>query len=269
MSLKIDWIEESKKFDQIADIYDLYRPSYPDEIIESIKTYAKIEATSNLLEIGSGTGIATDMFVKNGYSVTCVEQGANLIQVAAKKYDNLELNLHGDPRVKFVHTSFQDFEDQEAAYDMAFSAQSFHWIPKPLGYKKLANNIKDEASIHLFWNRYMTDGSEIQDELRDLLKSMRLLHMTTPKEHETFKNRTADGIEVTGLFDDLEVVEVPWERVYTYQELINFLKTSNRYVSLESKERHDLDVKLMDIFSRNHYKITMHYKCVLFNARKI
>jgi hypothetical protein len=33
---EINWKEESQRFDGVADLYDTYRPSYPNELVESI-----------------------------------------------------------------------------------------------------------------------------------------------------------------------------------------------------------------------------------------
>lgn len=261
MEKVMDWLEESKKFDQVADIYNKYRPSYPEELIDEIKRISGIEAGSRILEVGSGAGLATGQFLGSRYRITCVEQGANLIEAAKEN-----LTVSERDRVSFINIPFQEWEEQEGTFDMMFSAQAFHWIPKPIGYKKVAKALKPGASMQLFWNKYMKDDSECLTELADLMKEYSIMHMMDEEDLMLYKTRMTDSIEVSGVFKPASIKEVRWEKDYTYDAFINFLKTANVYITMEDSERHILHVKLMDLFARNHYNITMKFNCVLFSA---
>jgi len=49
-------------FNQMADYYDKFRPSYPQEIIDAIVKKAGLNVESSILEIGAGSGKATAQF---------------------------------------------------------------------------------------------------------------------------------------------------------------------------------------------------------------
>jgi hypothetical protein len=51
-----DWIKDGKSFNNVAELYDLCRPSYPRELVESVFSITRIPSTGRILEIGSGTG---------------------------------------------------------------------------------------------------------------------------------------------------------------------------------------------------------------------
>ena len=54
--------KESEMFNQAAEYYDKYRPGYPEEIIDSLISVTGISNGSELLEIGCGSGKATEQF---------------------------------------------------------------------------------------------------------------------------------------------------------------------------------------------------------------
>ena len=78
MSDATDWKKESQTFDSVADFYDAYRPDYPDALIETIIAETGIPPNGKILEIGSGTGKATLLFARRGFSILCVEPGTKL-----------------------------------------------------------------------------------------------------------------------------------------------------------------------------------------------
>ena len=63
-------------FDQVAKLYDAYRPGYPDELVQFVITASRLPPAGRILEIGCGTGIATRKFASLGYSLI-----ADLIEI--------------------------------------------------------------------------------------------------------------------------------------------------------------------------------------------
>lgn len=269
MSVKMDWIEESKKFDLAAEVYDRFSPDYPEEIINTINSYQQLNADSRVLEVGTGTGIATDHFVGNGYRITGIDQGENLLQVAKDKYENLPKTDHGEDQVELICTPLQDWDVDMDSYDMMFSAQTFNWVPKPVGYKKVGKALKSGGSMHLFWNRYMHTEDDVSNELVKLLKKHGIISYTDEAGLESFKIRTTDTIGTSNYFGVVEVTDVPWHQEYTFNEFANYLKTLNFYIGMDNQEKHVLNVELMELFSEHDYKINLYYRCVLFSAMRL
>lgn len=67
-------------FDLAAEYYDNFRPGYPKEIIETLVMNTRLNNTSRTLEIGAGSGKATDFFKNYGFSIKCIEPGENLVK---------------------------------------------------------------------------------------------------------------------------------------------------------------------------------------------
>ena len=98
--------KESEMFDLAADYYDRYRPSYPLEIIQSLVEYANVTKDSNLLEIGAGSGKATELLEGYGCKIHCVEVGEHLVERGKEKFAK-------NPNISFECGRFEELKIQE------------------------------------------------------------------------------------------------------------------------------------------------------------
>lgn len=68
-----------KTFDRIPDQFDKWRPRYCDELFKDIIEYANIGPGKSVLEIGPGTGQATEPFLKTGCDYLAIELGEHFV----------------------------------------------------------------------------------------------------------------------------------------------------------------------------------------------
>ena len=59
--------DSTQRFSSRVDNYVRYRPGYPAEILELLKTECGLKPSSILADIASGTGILTAMLLENGW----------------------------------------------------------------------------------------------------------------------------------------------------------------------------------------------------------
>lgn len=125
--------------------YDRFRPTYPDELFTDIMRYVSLNKSSSALEIGIGTGQATEPILQTGCNVTAVELGDRLssfVKEKFRKYHNF----------KVINADFMTLPIQQDAYDLVYCATAFHWLPLEKGYKKVKEILKQEGTVALFWN---------------------------------------------------------------------------------------------------------------------
>ena len=92
-------IDRSRRitFEEVAELYDQVRPSYPEELVEDALALSGIPARGRILEIGCGPGAATIPFARRGYRIVGVELGERLAALAVKNcraYPGVEIQHH-------------------------------------------------------------------------------------------------------------------------------------------------------------------------------
>ncbi len=257
--MNIDWKEESKRFDGVAEMYDTFRPSYPDELIETILATTRLSPPARVLEIGCGTGKATVLFARRGFSMFCIEQGASLAAVAAR-------NTQGYP-VQFEIARFEEWNGPEGAFDLAISAQAFHWVPKEVGYAKIARALVPDGWLALFWNRYPRPNDGIYDELDQVYRALDPT-FSQPTFAQIDLERIHNDIAESGLFGDVQVKTFPWSARYSTQEYLGLLNTYSDHLRLAEPDRARLFAGIAAVIDRHGGYIDKPYLAVLYLAKK-
>jgi 2-polyprenyl-3-methyl-5-hydroxy-6-metoxy-1,4-benzoquinol methylase len=111
-------LQRSKLFDQQAEAYDRFRPTYPDTVIDEL--LGSVPAGLDILDVGCGTGIASRQIAQRGAKVLGVELAPRMAGIARG---------HG------VDVEFAAFEAWDAAgrtLDRVTSAQAWHWLDLPV-----------------------------------------------------------------------------------------------------------------------------------------
>jgi len=77
-------------FNEVPAEYDRLRPRYTDALFQDVIAFSALDATKKALEIGIGTGQATEPFLKTGCALTAVEIGDRLAEYSRKKFAAFE-----------------------------------------------------------------------------------------------------------------------------------------------------------------------------------
>ncbi len=120
-------------FDDVAEIYDRVRPSYPTQLFDDLLSYLGHDPASPaplaVVEIGPGTGQATAPLLARGAAVTAVEPGPRLAAYLRHK-------LADEARLAVINERFEDAPLPDGSTDLVLAASSFHWIDPALRYRK-------------------------------------------------------------------------------------------------------------------------------------
>ena len=204
----MDWKKESEMFNQMAEYYDIYRPSYPHEIINAIIDKASLVSGAKLIEIGAGSGKATALFADYDFEILCVEPGLELVARGREKFIS--------KNIEYMVSRFEDCSSLRNDYDAIISAQAFHWLPQPEGYKKCAAVLKDGGYLAPFWNIGIIQDTELDKELLNLMEKYNAFTSdTTEAKYYIRMNEISDGITGSGFFYEPEIIHSRWNKNYT------------------------------------------------------
>lgn len=114
--------DRRRTFDEAASIYHDARPQYPAQIIDRLMDLLPPEP--QVVEIGPGTGQATEPMLRRGATVRAIEIGPKLaLQLARRLGDFVE-----NEQLEVVVADFETAEPHHPAVDAVVCATAFHWI---------------------------------------------------------------------------------------------------------------------------------------------
>jgi trans-aconitate methyltransferase len=133
-----DPIERRVLFDEVAELYDRARPTYPEVLFDDLFSLSDLGPDSALLEIGCGTGQATRALARRCHSITCVELGRRLVAVAQR-------NL--GPNVSVINAAFETWDAAGAQFDAVFAAAAWHWLDPAIRFAHAADVLRPEGVL--------------------------------------------------------------------------------------------------------------------------
>lgn len=249
-------------FDLVPGLYEKIRPAYPVSILEDVEAWARLNADSRVLDVGMGTGKATEYFAKRGYSVLGIEVGINMASFARRKFA-----VH--PRVSVETASFEEWRPGENLFDLLLSAQAFHWIDPALGASKSASILRLGGAVALLWNLDISQGTEfwrrgtpIHDKYLAPDPDTPLL----PLDHQVKVYQKA--LEADTSFADFERLQQEWAREYTADQWIQMRNTFSPDLKMAPSLRSQFHRELRTLIDELGGRITRHYRTVAIMARR-
>ena len=121
--------EVGRVFNEVPELYDRVRPTYPDELFADLVAITGMARRSPVLEVGCGTGQATRLLAALGYSVTAIEPGAGLAALARQR-------LAAFCNVEVENSAFEEWDDGGRRFDVLVAASSWHWVDPSVGWRR-------------------------------------------------------------------------------------------------------------------------------------
>jgi SAM-dependent methyltransferase len=146
--------QASQRFAAQALDYDRFRPRYPESVFDDIMEHANLAAGAETIEVGAGTGIATQPLVDRGLVVTAIEPAAEMAGVVETKL--------GDRAQIFVGR-FEDYPPRRSV-DLITSFNAWHWIEPAVAVDRVAQLIKPGGYVALIWTEVLSWGQEPFEE---------------------------------------------------------------------------------------------------------
>jgi SAM-dependent methyltransferase len=156
--------DSTKRFSTRVDNYIRYRPGYPAEILDLLKAKYGLTAASLIADIGSGTGISTEFFLKNGNPVAGIEPNKEMREAAErllKKYPHFR-SLSGTAEVTTLDNQ---------SVDLIVAGQAFHWFNREAARREFMRILKPNGWVVLIWNDRKTDATPFLSAYEQLLKA--------------------------------------------------------------------------------------------------
>jgi len=119
--------QEADPFAGTAHYYSQFRPGYPTSVFDLLAVEAPLEPTSNVLDLGCGTGLVTLTLAERVASVTGVDLDQGMLDEASRLADE-----RGQRNLRWVLSSAEQFHDEPGSYRLVVIGSAFHWMDRPV-----------------------------------------------------------------------------------------------------------------------------------------
>lgn len=236
-------------FNTAAALYEDIRPGYPEKLIQDVINLSDLEDHSRILEIGCGTGKATQPFAERGYELVCLDIGGDLIAVAKEK-------LQEFPNVSFVEQAFEAWKP-EGKFDLIISATAFHWVDPQVRYLKASEALGSNGCLAVFSNQHVGKEEGFFAEIQSLYDRYYLPLTTSRPTHAT----NFPGVEA---FHSPVRQVYPWTQTYSSEQYIKLLNTYSDHIALPDGNKHLLFEGITNLIETKYDgQVTKHYEAVL------
>lgn len=242
--------ELASTFDSVGSNYDKFRPGYLDALYREIFSCCPLDSSSQVLEIGIGSGQATRPFLEIGCHVKAVEPGAKLAALCKEKFSEY-------PNLTVINQKFEDVSLEAGSFDLIYSATAFHWIPEALGYPKVFSLLKNDGVFAQFANHPdpYVENPKLSEELRQLYK--KYFFSFWKEKKRKFFAFTEDGaklraeiIEKYG-FSNCRYFLFKRLRTFSAKEYIGLLNTYSDHIAIPEPLRNEFFLKIAGVIDRN------------------
>lgn len=140
--------DPTQRFTDRVENYVKYRPGYPPEVIEALQSECGLTNSSDVADIGSGTGLLSRLFLENGNRVFGVEPNEGMREAG-------ERHLAEYPRFTSVPAVAEETTLEDHSVDFAVAGQSFHWFEPEKTRREFRRILALEGWVALVWNTRM------------------------------------------------------------------------------------------------------------------
>jgi SAM-dependent methyltransferase len=242
------------RFSDRVENYVRHRPGYPPAVIDILRIEASLGASDVVADVGSGTGILSELFLKAGHDVFGVEPNAEMRAAAEKQ-------LLAYPRFHSVDGSAEETTLGRRSVDFVAAGQAFHWFDRKKARDEFRRILRNPARVALLWNDRRTAGSRFSERYEDLLRVFGTDYAAV--DHKNIGAETFDRFFGSGNWTS---ISLPNEQRLDLQGLRGRLLSSS-YVPAPGRGRHaEMMDELEKIFASTNEEgfVRMEYETKIY-----
>lgn len=227
-------------FSSSADAYERGRPGYPDRVYELLAERCGLGSSTDVLEIGPGTGQVTGRLLDHGAAVTAIELGVEFADRLRDRFAGRALQVEVG--------AFDEAALDPGSADLVVAATAFHWVPTQPGLQRCADVLRSRGSLALWWNCFGDPSrpDPFHEALVPMLEQLEPSLLDTPSAATPSTDVVSYGLDLTariaevhasGRFGPVHHELIPWSGRHTAGELRSLFSTFSPWLALEPEQR--------------------------------
>ena len=142
----------AERFKGRAEDYSKNRPRYPRKLLRILENELEFRKSDTVADIGSGTGILSELFLRNGNLVYCVEPNRDMRRVAEERLKRYA------PRFVSVDGTAESTRLEDRSVDLITVGQALHWFDLEKARVEFARILRKEGYVSIVYNRRRKEG---------------------------------------------------------------------------------------------------------------
>lgn len=238
-------------FGRDAHAYEAARPGYPAEAIRHVLARTPVRSA---VEIGAGTGKATETFAPEVERIVCLEPSAEMAAVLAAK---------ALPGVELAVATLEDWSGPDEPVDLVYAAQSWHWVDHSTAYARVREMLRPGGVIALIWN--------VPDDRYDLFADVYRAHAPEVLADEDQRIRRRDSgtwkeeLASAG-YEAVELFTHQWSRSMTPEEVQALYATYSDHMMIPEPRRGRLLEALAETVADRGGELVLEYRTNVFTG---
>jgi SAM-dependent methyltransferase len=155
--------DPTKRFSNRVGDYAQYRPGYPQEVIRTLRDECLLTSDSSIADIGSGTGLLSELFLRNRNPVNAVEPNPEMRKAGEKL-------LARFPGFRSIDGKAEATNLPEASVDFVIAGQAFHWFEVDKSRSEFIRILKPGGTVMIVWNERETGSTPFLKAYEELLQ---------------------------------------------------------------------------------------------------
>lgn len=210
-----------KTFDTIPEAFDKYRPRYCSELFDKLHSVCSLNADKKVLEIGPGTGQATEPILQTECDYTAIELGENFTSFMKQRFSSYH-------NFKIINDDFETHVFSMNKFDLVYSAAAIQWIPEETAFAKTFEMLKPGGYLAMFMTR--SDEKSSNEMLYSEIQKVYDDYFHVNQRYScklNYSNASNYG------FENYQYFEWKKKRILTSDEYISYIGTSCEHITLE------------------------------------
>jgi SAM-dependent methyltransferase len=156
--------DSTLRFSDRVENYVNFRPRYPPRVLDVLRDETGFDSTAIIADIGSGTGISSELFLENGNTVYAVEPNAPMRSAA-------ESLLARFSRFHSIDGTAEATTLPPNSVNYVVAAQAYHWFDPDRAKTEFARVLRPNGWLVLLWNSSRTDSTALLRDYETLLQN--------------------------------------------------------------------------------------------------
>ncbi len=146
----------TRRFTGRAPFYSTSRPSYPMRILDILRTEIGFDRTFVVADVGSGTGLLSELFLTNSNHMIGVEPNDDMRIFAEKRLGKF-------PKFLSVKGRAERTSLETARIDLVTVGQALHWFDCEAASKEFARILKPNGHVCIVYNDRNNEDSFMKE----------------------------------------------------------------------------------------------------------